>query len=69
MNWFFHLDQRQAEESQTFLANLETIDDDLSKRGVHMVKTSDMETAEEYGIEPPTIIYFENGIPHLYTGT
>ena len=35
---FVFLDRRQAEESQTFIADLETIDDDLSARGVNMVK-------------------------------
>ena len=63
------LDRRQAEESQTFIADLETIDDDLSTRGVNMVKISDLETAEDYGIEDlPTVVYFENGIPFVYMG-
>ena len=60
---------RLAEESQTFIADLETIDDDLSARGVNMVKISDMETAEDYGVEDlPTVVYFENGIPFVYMG-
>lgn len=72
-NWwffsFFVVDRRQAEESQTFIADLETIDDDLSARGVNMVKISDMETAEDYGIEDlPAVVYFENGIPFVYMG-
>ena len=63
------LDRRQAEESQTFIADLETIDDDLSARDVNMVKISDLETAEEYGIEDlPAVVYFENGIPFVYMG-
>ena len=34
-----------------------------------MVKISDSETAEEYGIEDlPTVVYFENGIPFVYMG-
>ena len=33
-----------------------------------MVKTSDIETAEDYGIEDsPALVYFENGIPYLYS--
>ena len=48
---------------------METIDDDLSARGVNMVKISDMETAEDYGVEDlPTVVYFENGIPFVYMG-
>ena len=63
------LDRRQAEESQTFIADLETIDDDLSARGVNMVKISDVEMAEDYGVEDmPTVVYFENGIPFVYMG-
>jgi hypothetical protein len=35
-----------------------------------MVKTSESETAEEYGMEDlPAIVYFENGIPSVYSGT
>lgn len=34
-----------------------------------MVKISDMETSEEYGIEDlPAVVYFENGIPFVYMG-
>ena len=34
-----------------------------------MVKISDMETAEDYGVEDlPTVVYFENGIPFVYMG-
>ena len=34
-----------------------------------MVKISDMETSEEYGIENlPAVVYFENGIPFVYMG-
>ena len=32
-------------------------------------KISDLETAEDYGIEDlPTVVYFENGIPFVYMG-
>ena len=65
----YFLDRRQAEESQTFLADLEEIDDELSARNVNMVKTCDLEIAEEYGIDvQPALVYFENGIPFLYPG-
>ena len=34
-----------------------------------MVKTCDLEIAEEYGIDvQPALVYFENGIPFLYPG-
>ena len=49
---------------------LETVDDELSSHGVNMVKTSDLDIAEEYGVDEviPEIVYFENGIPSLYPG-
>ena len=32
-------------------------------------KISDLETAEDYGIEDlPTVVYFENGLPFVYMG-
>ena len=65
---FYFLDRRQAEESQTFIADLESINDDLDVRKVQLVKTCDIETAEDYGIEDaPALVYFENGIPFLYS--
>ena len=64
----YFLDRRQAEESQTFIADLETINDELDVRKVQLVKTCDIETAEDYGIEDaPALVYFENGIPFLYS--
>ena len=46
---------------------LETIDDDLDGRGFKLVKISDPNQADEYGLENlPQIVYFENGIPTLF---
>ena len=49
----------------------ENIDSDLTELNVEMVKTSELQVAQEYGIdgqELPEIVYFENGIPSLYPG-
>ena len=47
---------------------METINDELDVRKVQLVKTCDIETAEDYGIEDaPALVYFENGIPFLYS--
>ena len=49
---------------------LETVDEALNAHGINMVKTSDLDVAEEYGVDEvfPEIVYFENGIPSLYPG-
>ena len=50
---------------------LETVDDKLDDQlGISMVKTSDLDVADEYGVDDviPEIVYFENGIPTLYPG-
>ncbi len=48
---------------------LETIDDELDKHEVNLVKVSDDKAANEYGIsQQPAIVYFENGIPSLFSG-
>ena len=47
---------------------MESINDELDVRKVQLVKTCDIETAEDYGIEDaPALVYFENGIPFLYS--
>jgi hypothetical protein len=52
------------------LKDLETIDDDCDKRGIAFVKISDVNEAKEYGFNKlPKLVYFENGIPSLYSGT
>ena len=48
---------------------LDAINADLQDHNVEMVKTSDLQIAQEYGIDDeilPEIVYFENGIPSLY---
>ena len=68
MPWF--VDERHADETPATIELLETIDDNLDKNEAHLVKTSDLNAAEEYGVleDLPTIVYFENGIPSLYGG-
>lgn len=47
---------------------METIDDDLDDKGFKLVKISDPQQADEFGLddELPRIVYFENGIPTLF---
>ncbi len=45
------------------------IDEKLDKRDLYMVKISDKGAGEEYGIEDiPALVYFENGVPEIFTG-
>ncbi|XP_042867144.1 uncharacterized protein LOC122249976 [Penaeus japonicus] len=56
-------------ESQQVVNELENIDDECDASGVSFVKIDNDEEAQEYGIEHlPTLVYFEKGIPSLYTG-
>ena len=45
------------------------IDEKLDKRDLHLVKISDDDAGDEFGItEDPCLVYFENGVPELFTG-
>uniref|UniRef100_T1J1H2 Thioredoxin domain-containing protein n=1 Tax=Strigamia maritima TaxID=126957 RepID=T1J1H2_STRMM len=57
------------DETEAILKELENIDDDSDKHGIHMVKIDDDQVAHEYGIdELPTLVYFEKQIPSVYDG-
>jgi len=47
---------------------LESIDDECDKYGIIFVKISDETKVRELGIGLPSLVYFENRIPHLYEG-
>ena len=45
------------------------IDEKLDKRDLHMVKISDDGAKEEFGLDDlPCLVYFENGVPQVFTG-
>lgn len=63
------VDDRDEAESMDLIDILETVDDELDKQDILMVKLSDHREAEEWGIDDtPAIVYFENGIPFLFEG-
>lgn len=63
---FYEANDRSA---KTILEALEEIDDDLDVVDIPMVKTKDLEAANEYGIDTrPSLVIFERGIPNLYLG-
>ncbi|KAL1464793.1 hypothetical protein WDU94_004408 [Cyamophila willieti] len=56
-------------KSQKVLNELENIDDECDNLGIVFVKIDNEEEAKEYGIEKiPALMYFEKGIPTLFTG-
>ncbi|GAU98024.1 hypothetical protein RvY_09228 [Ramazzottius varieornatus] len=58
-----------TDKSEKVLKELENIDDDCDKHGIHFVKTDDKKLAKSYGIdEYPTLVYFEDQIPNMYEG-
>lgn len=45
------------------LVELENIDDELDKEGIHIVKICDESAQREFGIEStPALVYFENEV-------
>ncbi|CAG0916199.1 unnamed protein product, partial [Notodromas monacha] len=62
-------DAPREKESARVLKDLETIDDECDQHGIAFVKISDAAEAKEYGFSKlPQMVYFENGIPSLYSG-
>ena len=62
-------DDREEKESNSALAELEKIDDECDAKGVTFVRIDDVDEAQEYGLDDlPALVYFEDGIPALYTG-
>ena len=48
---------------------METIDDDCDRQGIILVKLDNPQEAAQYGIEEiPSLVYFEESIPHLFEG-
>ena len=65
----FLSDGKEDRRSMSVLAALEDIDDDCDRAGIVLVKVGDPETAGRYGIDQvPSLVYFEEKIPHLYQG-
>ncbi|KAK8738956.1 hypothetical protein OTU49_003758 [Cherax quadricarinatus] len=57
------------QESQLVVNELENIDDECDAKGVSFVKIDNDDEAKEYGIDNlPTLVYFEKGVPSVYSG-
>ena len=63
------LDDKDDPKSEAVLEALETIDDDCDRQGIILVKLDNPQEAAQYGIdEIPSLVYFDEGIPHLFEG-
>ena len=59
----FHTDDRDEVDDKEILIELENVDDELDKEGIHIVKICDEAAAREYGIEnSPALVYFEHEV-------
>ena len=69
-SFFFAIpDDKDEPKSEKVLASLETIDDDCDRSGIILVKLDNPKEAQQYGIdEIPSLVYFEDTIPHLFEG-
>ncbi|XP_051174999.1 uncharacterized protein LOC127290468 isoform X2 [Leptopilina boulardi] len=63
-------DSDDCEQCAGILEELENIDDDCDRHGVHFVKTQDYKIAEDYGAtEFPVLVYFKNQVPNVFEGS
>lgn len=62
-------DDEDTQESQLVVGELENIDDECDSKGISFVKIDNDDEAKEYGIDTlPTLVYFEKGVPSVYSG-
>ncbi|XP_050711802.1 uncharacterized protein LOC126995938 isoform X4 [Eriocheir sinensis] len=61
--------KEDEQDSELVVTELENIDDDCDARGISFVKIDNDDEAKEYGIDVlPTLVYFEKGVPSVYSG-
>ena len=62
--------EQECDDCMRILEELENIDDDTDRHGIHFVKTQDLNIATNFGVtEFPAVIYFENQVPSIYEGS
>ena len=68
-DFFTFADDKNDPKSKRVIDELENIDDDCDRQGIILVKLDNPQEAAQYGIEEiPSLVYFEDAIPHLYQG-
>lgn len=50
------------------IEELENIDDESDKAGIPLIRSQSKTIAEDYGITFPSLVYFEDGVPGIYSG-
>ena len=56
-------------DDESFVKQMETLDDDMDNISVPLIKISDESKALQFGLDKlPTIVYFKNQIPGLFDG-
>lgn len=64
------LDKTEDASAQKVINELEHIDDETDKAGIPLIRSTSKAIAESYGITNlPALVYFEEGIPNIYSGT
>ena len=59
----------EDKDSEDIIIELETIDDNLEEEEVEFVKCSEPNAQRDYGLtQVPALVFFENGVPEVYTG-
>ena len=65
-------DDNKDEDSddESFVKQMETLDDDMDNISVPLVKISDESKALQFGLDKilPTVVYFKNQVPGLFDG-
>lgn len=65
----YFYNKQDCNNCQNILDELENIDDDTDRNGIHFLKTQDLNIATSYGVTHfPALIYFENQVPSIYEG-
>ena len=51
------------------IQELENISDESDKAGIPLIRSHSQTIAADYGITLPALVYFEDGVPNVYSGT
>lgn len=69
--WLYYglLDEKNCEECEAALTDLEEIDDAAHDLKISFVKIADNRLARKYGVaKPPALVYFRRKYPAIYRG-
>ena len=65
----FFFDEEETEDIEEIMEALQIIDESISDEEVEFVQCSEDRVVESFGLTMiPSLVYFENGVPSVYTG-